>query len=696
MRATTSLVLPALAPAWGSAWLALAGLAQAQPTAILNVTLIDAERGVATPGRTILIERDRIVAVADAAAIRLAPDARTVDGSGLFAFPGLIDSHVHYIDPETHGPLFIAHGVTMVRDMGGPTEAIFATRDRLNSAEITGPRMIASGHIVDGVPPVWPFSEGCDTPDQARAAVRKLKAAGADFIKVYSKLKPDVYRAALDEAAKVGLKAVGHVPQALTLAQAAAAGQHTNEHLMRAESFIQALLPPPAEPPRGGHFASFSHWLRYPELDHDKLRASLRDLAATGMVQCPTIVVQIGIASIADGSGAKDPRMQYVPPATKGFWDGDQYKTYSEFVGRALPHMRAMLAEMHKAGVPIIAGTDLANPHVYAGSSLHDEMVVFVQAGMTPAQALRSATSLPASVLGLADQGSIAEGKLASLVLTDANPLDDIRHASRIRHVFLAGEHFDRAELDGLLARAKDAAGAETPTSSPTSSPDANADAQDLTVPGDVIAKGTYTLKFGQFDAGSEAFAIGKSPDGFHIVTIQRPKGGMQTPTRNTVTLGPDYAFRSATWTTLTLKPVTATYTLEGGVIKARAKKADADEPPQDMTITPDLLISPPIYASEFITANAKPMAVGDTFKGSSVTWGLNGWRMLAAPYTIERKPDETLRRGNADVPVQRYSTVMTTDMGKFEGETWVDSRGLMLKSTLKMPFGQLTMELAE
>ncbi len=668
-----------------------AGFASAQPTAILNVTVIDAERGVATPGRAILVEGDRIAAVADAAAIRLAADARTIDGSGLYAFPGLIDSHVHLIDPETHGPLLIAHGVTMVRDMGGPTQSILATRRRLNDGEITGPRMIASGNIVDGVPPVWPFSEGCETPEQGRAAVRKLHGAGADFIKVYSKLKPDVYRAVLDEAAKVGLRAVGHAPQAITLADAASAGQHTNEHLMRAESIIEALLPAPADPPRGGLFASFSHWLRYPELDRDTLGAALKDLAATGMVQCPTLVVQVGIASIADGSGPKDPRMQYVSAATKGFWQGEQYKSYAEFVGRALPHMRAMLAEMHKAGVPLIAGTDLANPHVYAGSSLHDELAIFVDAGMTPAQALRSATALPATVLGLDDQGVIAEGKLASMVLTDANPLEDIRHASRIRHVFLAGEHFDRAELDALLARAKAAAeGARA------GAPATNPEADDLSVPGELVAKGTYTLKFGQFDAGTETFAIGKTAEGFHIVSVQRPKGGMQPATRNTVTLGPDYAFRSATWTTLTRAPVAATYTLEGGVLKARAKNADADEKPQDMPIAPDLIIAPPIYASEFITANARPMAVGEVFSGSSVSWGMNGWQMLAAPLTMQRKPDETIRRGDADVPVRRYSSVLTTDMGKFESESWVDARGIMLMTTLKMPFGQLTMQLAE
>jgi imidazolonepropionase-like amidohydrolase len=219
----------ALTLAWSAA-------AFAQPMAILNVTVIDTEKGVATPGRVVLMEGEKITAVADAASVRLDGSIAKIDGTGLFAYPGLIDSHVHYVDAGTYGPLFIAHGVTAVRDMGGPTGATIALRDRLNSGKELGPRMKATGAIVDGKPPVWPFSEACDTPEEGRAAVRKLKEAGVDYIKVYSRLKPEVYRAILDEAKAVGLKAVGHVPQSVTIPDAVVAGQYTNEHMMRSTS----------------------------------------------------------------------------------------------------------------------------------------------------------------------------------------------------------------------------------------------------------------------------------------------------------------------------------------------------------------------------------------------------------------------------------------------------------------------------
>src|SRR5688572_21401895 len=155
------------------------------PVVIRNVTIIDVEAGKALPPADVFLSGDRITAIGQPPAER--PET-TIDGTGLFLIPGLFDAHVHYVSPESYGPLMIANGVTFVRDLGGFTDQMLELRRQLNTGEILGPRMICTGAIIDGESPVWPFSEECKTEEDARAAVRKLKAAGVDQIKVYSKL----------------------------------------------------------------------------------------------------------------------------------------------------------------------------------------------------------------------------------------------------------------------------------------------------------------------------------------------------------------------------------------------------------------------------------------------------------------------------------------------------------------------------
>ena len=671
-----------------------------QQTAVTNVTVIDPEKGTATAGRVVIIDGERIAAVADQATVRLDGGMKRVDGTGLFAFPGLIDSHVHFGDPATFGPLSIAHGVTAVRDMGGDTETVLALRDKLNKGEQVGPRMIATGAIVDGAQPVWPFSEACATPEEGRAAVRRLKAAGVDQIKVYSKLEPDVYRAVVAEAKAVGLMAVGHVPASVTLDDAIAAGQATNEHLMRAEELVAAALPADAPRPTrsgaaGGIFSSFGYWALYPQADKAKLREALSRLAQSGMVQCPTLVVQQGIARAGDGSGERDERMASVSPAFSAFWKGDSYANYAKFVEAAIPSMKAMVGEMHEAGVPIVAGTDLANPYVFAGSSLHDELRNFVEVGMTPAEALRSATSRPAALLGFKDQGAVEPGKLASIVLARANPLESIENAAKIEHVFLAGRHFDRAALDGLLAQAKDAAQGDAAKEGAA----AEAKPGELTAPGEVVVRGVYRMKFQKFDAGTEEFLITKTGDGYHIVANSNPKGGMQPPSRSRIVLGADRKVKSATWETVTESPIRAEYVVENGVVRAKARKTgadgvEADAGAQKFVLEGAASLALPVFAGDFSTVHALALEVGGKFEGKSVMWGQSGWRVAGAPYTVERKPDEKLKRGDAEITVRRYSGVLTTPGGKFEVESWIDDRGVPVKWSMKMPFGVSTAEL--
>lgn len=189
------------------------------------MAVVDVEKGVLLPNRTVIISGDRIEKIAEKQKVKVSGTAYFIDGNGLYLMPGLVDAHVHFLDPESFGPLMAANGVVLVRDMGNSTQQAIATRDRLNRGEMLGPEMVTTGRILDGVPPfVPPVSTGVNTPEKGREAVRRLAAAGVDQIKVYSGLEKDVYLAIVDEAHKNGLKPVGHVPETVYIEEAAAAG----------------------------------------------------------------------------------------------------------------------------------------------------------------------------------------------------------------------------------------------------------------------------------------------------------------------------------------------------------------------------------------------------------------------------------------------------------------------------------------
>jgi len=262
----------------------------------------------------------------------------------------------------------------------------------------------------------------------------------------------------------VGLKAVGHIPNECTIDDAIAAGQASLEHMMMVEKLVQKAIPPgtPVDDDRsGGIWPSGRYWFLYPKADKAALAKDLRTLAASGMMQCPTLVVSAGIASAVDHKGAADPRMEYVPTHLRAFWSGEQYQGFGRFMEGALPHMKSMAGEMHRAGVGILAGSDVLNPYCFPGFSLHDELEWLVKAGLSPMAALQAATRSPAMYLERAqDLGTVEKGKIADLVLLDADPTLDIRNTRRIAAVVAGGKLFDRAALDRMLGDVERLAGA--------------------------------------------------------------------------------------------------------------------------------------------------------------------------------------------------------------------------------------------
>ena len=451
--------------------LALASAAPAQTAhqprqiVIAHVTVINPGAASVQPDSIVVINGDRITFVSHSAVVPLAKNTRVIDGRGQFLIPGLWDMHVHsaFGDWFPGGrdiilPLFIANGVTGVRDMGGDVPVLFGWRKQIAAGKIVGPRMVISGPMLDALLPEgklrFPSSIAVTTPASAVAAVDSLKAQGVDFIKVQSVISHDAYLAAAAEAHKVGLPIVGHVPDKVRLAEVVVAGQKSVEHLMgifegcstQEEKFIAGQ----------GDLK-----LLLSTQDQQKCNALIRQLAQSQTWQVPTLAWQRGGTFLDQHDLKHDPLDIYVP----AYWREVTWKRFTDEMMPGLLHdpleLRQkyfasnlqMVGAMHRDGVPFLAGTDTA-PGVYImpGFSLHDELANFVEAGLTPMQALQTATSGPSKFLEREkDYGSVQAGKVADLVLLGANPLDNIHNTRKITAVIANGRVFDRAALDRML-----------------------------------------------------------------------------------------------------------------------------------------------------------------------------------------------------------------------------------------------------
>ena len=444
------------------------------PIYLTHVTLVDTVAGRELPDRTVVISGDRISEVTASNRTKVPSDAQVLEGKGKYLIPGLWDMHVHAVFAErldSMFPMFVASGVLGIRDMGTsmPLADIERLRHEIASGSRLGPRFAAAGPLLDGRPkPFRPNFLAITTPEQGRATVDSLKADGADFIKVYSWLSRDTFLAIASEANKLKIPFAGHVPFSVPVLEASDAGMKSMEHLhgvvlscsAREDELRSEMLKGGANLPGGDRLRLEMHEAAA-SYDDRKAVPIFAHFAKNKTWQVPTLVIRVPYVQSFDTRITNDPRLKYIPPSAQQRWTEEaKSSTDGATMAKTYEKLSQIVGGMQRAGVPILAGTDTAwyQPYTYAGFSLHDELGLLARAGLTPAQALQSATIDPARFLGRdKDLGSIEKGKIADLVLLDADPLSDISNTQKIRAVIVNGRVLDRKALDSLLTDAENA-----------------------------------------------------------------------------------------------------------------------------------------------------------------------------------------------------------------------------------------------
>jgi len=332
--------------------------------AIVGVAVVDVEAGRLVPDQTIVVTGEVIQAVGPRPEVAVPAGSAVIDGRGLYAIPGLVDAHVHYLDPEVFGRVLLANGVLLVRDMGQPTEQALYLRGALNRGDMLGPEMITTGWILDGDPPLIPYMGlAVDSPDEAKAAVRAQAAAGVDEIKVYSRLKRDVFFAILAAAEQAGLKVVGHVPDSVSLEDAAAAGLGSSEHLFGFEKLVGRLLGEPVATRFVGMGAEANYLQRLDEVEPEALAAVLGRLRDSGLTVCPTVVVFKTQAHIGDIRAGSLPHGEYISAWVLDLWNS-QWAGQSDIPDAIWQNWVQLVRQLNDAGVALMVGTDLITPGI--------------------------------------------------------------------------------------------------------------------------------------------------------------------------------------------------------------------------------------------------------------------------------------------------------------------------------------------
>ncbi|HEV7860554.1 MAG TPA: amidohydrolase family protein [Pyrinomonadaceae bacterium] len=400
---------------------------------ITNANLIDGTGNPPVSDAVIVMENGRITSVGPRANAKIPKGANVFDAQGKYVLPGLWDMHAHFEQVEW-GPVYLAAGVTTVRDVGNEFEFMTAVRDAIKTGRGLGPRILLAG-IVDGDSTSALGVIRANTPDEARAVVNRYHAAGFQQIKIYSSVKPDIVKEIATEAHRLGMTVTGHVPRGMNAIQAVEAGMDQINHIQ----YLPAVLIPKDFKPQPGVMPKF-------DLESPEAKKTFQFFKDHHTVFDPTLVIfewlthssDIPFSTIEPGA-AKLPRELDAPINNTGVPPAQAATARA-----TMDLFLNITGALHRAGLTIVAGTDQTVP----GHSLRREIELYVQAGFTPMEAIQAATIVPARVMKMdQDAGTVEAGKLADLILVEGNPLDRIANIRNTRFVITNGRLYDCAQL---------------------------------------------------------------------------------------------------------------------------------------------------------------------------------------------------------------------------------------------------------
>jgi len=411
---------------------------RAPTLAILGGTLIDGTGAAPVADAAVVIHDGRIVAAGPRSKVKIPKDAHVVDARGKTILPGLWDMHAHFEQVEW-GPIYLAAGVTTVRDCGNEFEFITAVRDAIAQGRGLGPRLLLAG-IVDGTGTYTIGVERVDTPDQARMWTDRYHAAGFQQMKIYSSVKLEELKAVADEAHRLGMTVTGHIPEGLNAYQAIEAGQDQINHIHYIADIMKAPLPENAS--RLDRFKAGANI----DLESPEAQKALAFLKDHHTVVDPTMaLMEFFTATTAKPPASFEPGVNKVAPElAEQLTDVAPPNDRSEIGEKVFEKELAIVGALHRAGIPVVAGTDQTVP----GHSLHREIELYVQAGFTPMEAIQAATIVSARAMGLEkESGTVEKGKRGDLILVNGNPLENIHNIRNVEYVITNGTMFHTAEL---------------------------------------------------------------------------------------------------------------------------------------------------------------------------------------------------------------------------------------------------------